>query len=101
MGKLIGAERGQVPYDFFLEHSGKKVGYRVLRDQDVIQFREGLAPPLAPQVRQEAFDYTHVSPEIDNPIAFERWDDGAGFEDSRLSQTNRSSGYHYSRGIDP
>lgn len=101
MGKLIGAERGQVPYDFFLEHSGKKVGYRVLRDQDVIQFREGLAPPLAPQVRQEAFDYTHVSPEIDNPIAFERWDDGAGFEDSRLSQTNRCTCYHYSRGIDP
>ncbi len=83
-------------YDLFLEHSGVKVGYVLAQGADgAPAWREGLAPSLLPAVRQDAFSYGHVPPNISVAIPFEGFSGGAGVRES-----DETTLYNVASGVD-
>ena len=104
---------GSPGYDFTLTFGGNTYGYMLYTDPETGQkhWNEGLAPLLTPQQRITEFSYEHIPPEIDVPVAFEDWSDGAGFVEHSATQTTNSlgnnsassnspRGYNYSQGLD-
>lgn len=95
--------------DIWLEHSGRKVGFRLAKDENgTLGHHPGVAPDLAPQVRQDAFGYQHEDPRINVTIAFENWHRGAGFDSQigteEISDEDANSlashAYNFAEGID-
>lgn len=103
---------GSPNYDFTLTMGGKTYGYMLFTDPQTGQkhWNEGLAPLLTPQQRITEFSYEHIPPEIDVPVAFEDWTEGAGFVEHTAgvalgaqgtpATSNSPRGYNYSQGID-
>lgn len=91
-------------YDVSFEHSSKKVDYRLARDENgTLLYSHGLAPELAPQVRQDNYSYGHIPPQVAVIRAFEDWHAGSGYEDSEEDTghvAHASHRYNYSRGVD-
>lgn len=92
-------------YDFSLAIGGTTYGFILDEDEAGTKaWLEGLAPPIAAQVRDSAFGYQHADPLIDIVSAFEDWHAGAGFEfaeDNVPHETgHHSHRYFYSQGVD-
>lgn len=87
--------------DILLEYNGATVGFVAAVDPETGNKRifPGLAPKLAPQIRQDSVSYSYLPPDIDIVVAFEDWEGGAGYYEAAPIDVAPLV-YNYSRGID-
>mgnify|MGYP003343056525 FL=1 len=86
-------------YDFRLTIDGTTYPFMLATDDTGKRlWNAGLAPMLTTQQRIDRFSYEHIPPEIDVPLAFEMWNEGAGYSTALTSGSILR--YNYSRGID-
>jgi hypothetical protein len=94
------ARRGPGINDVWIEHSGKKVGYKLARDENgVVQFSAGLVEQQAPQRVTEGFGYPALPAHVNVSIILNDWSGGAG-ELQAPAGSQTTNRYSYTRNID-
>ena len=87
-------------YHFGVDVDGVFVGFILYKDENGnLAWYEGLAEKYAPQQRTQTFSYEHVPPDVDTPLAAEKWS-GSGTNRVRVAEGNdQLAKYSYSRGV--
>lgn len=84
-------------YDFHLTDSTETVHLNVITDPETggKAFLPGVAPELAPQVRDQVFSYVHTPPAVQVALAENSWHNGAGL----IAAPAGSAAYSHSQGV--
>ena len=80
--------------DIAIEHSGKKVGFTLAKEEGGLAYHYSLAPELAPQVNQANYNYGSIPPQIAVIRAFEDWHHGAGYTEGEETADHTGHGGH-------
>ena len=87
-------------YDVWLEHSSKKIGYKLSHDETGNPLiTESIATFVAPQISQGSYSYESTAAEVNVPIAYEDWRGGCGFVFAPQTSLAKLV-YAYATGID-
>jgi hypothetical protein len=84
----------------YLEYGGREMGFVLAEDENgVLQYFPGFVDALAPEQQSGPFSYDSRPKSVSQPIYFDQWTLGAGWEDAPAGSVT-FGGYSYSRGID-
>lgn len=90
--------------DLILIVEDEEVPLFLAEEEGAKQLNDGVAPETPASLRETPFGYENMDPRVSQPVSFEDWEEGAGFEEGRdkASRENplRLRRYNYSRGVD-
>jgi hypothetical protein len=87
--------------DFYLQIGSDKFPFKIhTSPEGGFGYRPGWAPMLVSPIRQDGFNYRHISPESDILVTYDTWTGGCGWVEDPVLANLDSTLYSYSQGID-